>query len=42
MDSDHFNEAQKPYLTELACNLNPFALKKQIDHLQRLILNTLR
>ena len=42
MDSDHFNEAQKTYLTELACNLNPFALKKQIDHLQRLILNTLR
>lgn len=42
MDSPHLNEAQKTHLTELGCNLNPFSLKKQIDHHQRLILNALR
>ena len=40
--SPHVNEAIKLFLTEHACNLNPFALKKQIDHYQRLILNTVR
>jgi len=42
MDSTDVNEAIKTHLTELACNLNPFSLKRQIDHHQRQILNTLR
>ena len=42
MASPHTNEAIKTFLTELVCNLNPFALKKQIDHHQRLILATVR
>jgi len=42
MESEHINEAQKTYLTEIYCNLNPFKLKKQIDYKQRQILNALR
>ena len=42
MDSGLLNEAEKTHLTELACNLNPFSLKNQIDHQQRQVLNTLR
>ncbi len=42
MESEHTNEAQKTYLTELYCNLNPFSLKKNIDQKQRKILNMLR
>jgi hypothetical protein len=42
MQSEHINEAQKTYLTELYCNLNPFKLKKQIDRMQRQILGVLR
>ena len=42
MDSEHLNEALKTHLTEVYCNLNPFNLKKQIDHKQRQILNALR
>ena len=32
------DQAKKTFLTELQCNVNPFALKRQIDHLQRQIL----
>jgi hypothetical protein len=42
MASEHLNEAQKTWLTEMFCNLNPFNLKRQIDHKQRQILNQLR
>ena len=42
MASEHLNEALKTHLTEVHCNLNPFNLKKQIDHKQRQILNALR
>jgi len=42
MESEHLNEAMKTHLTEMYCNLNPFKLKKQIDHKQRQILNALR
>jgi transposase InsO family protein len=38
MESPAVNEAIKTHLTELACNLNPFVLKKQIDARQRRIL----
>ena len=42
MESEHINQAIKTHLTEMQCNLNPFKLKKQIDHKQRQILKTLR
>ena len=42
MDSPHLLEAQKSHLAEVRCNLNPFALKKLIDHHQTVILNSLR
>lgn len=42
MDSSHLLELQKTHLTEVCCNLNPFSLKKLIDHHQSLILNALR
>ena len=38
MASADVNEAVKTHLTEVACNLNPFALKKLIDAQQRRIL----
>jgi hypothetical protein len=38
MASPDVNEALKTHLTELACNLNPFTLKKAIDAQQRRIL----
>jgi hypothetical protein len=42
MDSPHLFEAQKIHLGVLVAKLNPFALKKIIDHHQRIILNALR
>ena len=42
IESPEILEPMKEHLTELFCNLNPFALKKQIDYKQRLILNPLR
>jgi hypothetical protein len=42
MASEHINEAQKTYLTEMYCSLNPFKLKRSIDYKQRQILNALR
>jgi hypothetical protein len=42
MDSPHLLEHQKTHLTEVLCNLNPFSLKKLIDHNQQSILNRLR
>jgi len=42
MESKDITEAQKTYLTEVWINLNPYALKKQIDHLQEKILRSLR
>jgi hypothetical protein len=42
MDSPHLLEPQKTHITEVFCNLNPFSLKKLIDHHQRTILNVLR
>ena len=42
MDSPHLFEPQKTHLTEVFCNLNPFSLKKLIDHHQRTLLNALR
>jgi hypothetical protein len=42
MNSAQINEAQKTYLTERYCNLNPFKLKRQIDHKQTRILRALR
>ncbi len=42
MDSPHINEAQRTYVTELYCNLNPFKLKRYIDRKQKQILNALR
>jgi len=42
MDSPHLFEPQKVHLAVLAANLNPFALKKALDHHQRIILNALR
>ena len=38
MDSPDMNEAVKTNLTEQACNINPFALKKLIDAHQRRLL----
>ena len=40
--SDHVNEAIKTHLTEKMTNINPFALKKFIDHHQHLVLSSLR
>lgn len=42
LDSPHIDQAKKTYLTELICNLSPFQLKRQIDHLQDKILRQLR
>jgi hypothetical protein len=42
MHSTHINEAQKTFLTEMYCNLNPFNLKKQIERKQREIFKALR
>lgn len=42
MDSPHLFEPQKTHLTEVFCNLNPYSLKKLIDHNQQSILNRLR
>jgi hypothetical protein len=42
IDSADIDEAKKTFLTELKCNLNPFNLKRQIDHLQGQILAKLR
>jgi hypothetical protein len=42
LESEHVNEAQKTHLTEIYCNLNPFKLKKLVDHKQRQIFNALR
>jgi hypothetical protein len=42
MDSPHLFEPQKTHLAVLFSNLNPFALKKLIDHNQNAILNALR
>jgi hypothetical protein len=42
MASDQINEAQKTHITELMCNLNPYALRRQIDYHQRQILSALR
>lgn len=38
MASEDLNQALKTHLTEVACNLNPFALKRSIDAQQRRIL----
>jgi hypothetical protein len=35
INSPDVDEAKKTFLTELTCNVNPFAIKRQIDHLQR-------
>jgi hypothetical protein len=40
--SDHLTELHKTHLCELMCNLDPFALKKQIERKRRQILNALR
>jgi hypothetical protein len=42
MASSAVNEGRKTILTEQFCKLNPFALKRQIDSLQRKILATVR
>jgi len=42
IDCQDVDEAKKTHLTELMCNSNPFALKRQIDHLQHQILQKLR
>lgn len=42
IDSTDIVEAGKTHLTELICNINPFSLKRQIDHYQHQILATLR
>jgi len=42
MDSQHLLEPQKSHLAEVRCNLNPFSLKKLIDHHQTFVLNALR
>jgi hypothetical protein len=42
MESDEINEVQKTHITELRCNLNPYALRQQIDYHQKQILDTLR
>lgn len=42
MDSPHLLDLQKIHLAVMAAKLNPFALKKLIDHHQHAILNSLR
>jgi hypothetical protein len=42
MESSDVTEVQKTYLTELYSNLNPFDLKRQIDHYQKEIMQSLR
>jgi len=42
MDSSHLFEPQKLHLGVLSANLNPFDLKKLIDHHQKTVLNALR
>ena len=42
IDCQDTDEAKKTFLTALMCNVNPFHLKRQIDHLQRQILAKLR
>ena len=42
IDSPDVDEAKKTFLTDLRCNVNPFALKRLIDALQRQILSHLR
>jgi len=42
MKSPDINEAQKTYLTEVYCNLNPYALKRQITYHQKQIRSSLR
>ena len=42
IESEEVNEAQKTHLTELRCNLNPYALRRQIDYHQKQILVALR
>jgi len=42
MESPEMNEAQKTYMTELRANLNPYALRRQIDYHQKQIMATLR
>lgn len=42
INSPDIDEAKKTFLTALMCNLNPFHLKRQIDHLQHQILAKLR
>ena len=42
MDSPHLFEPQKIHLAVVLANLDPFALKKLIDHQQRTVLNALR
>jgi hypothetical protein len=42
MASPHVYELQKTHLTEVFCNLNPFSLKKSIDHHQKLVFSALR
>jgi hypothetical protein len=42
IDSPHIDELKKTFLTELKCNVNPFDLKRQIDHFQHQILSKLR
>jgi hypothetical protein len=42
IDSPCLDELKKTFLTELKCNVNPFDLQRQIDHLQGHILSKLR
>lgn len=42
MKSEHVMEAMKTFLTEVSCNLNPFALKRQMDYKQNKILKDVR
>jgi hypothetical protein len=42
IDSPDIDEAKKIFLTTMKCNINPFALKRRIDHLQQQILSKLR
>lgn len=42
IESPDIDEAKKTFLTELKCNVNPFNLKRQINHLQSQILAKLR
>ena len=42
IDSPDIDEAKKTFLTTMKCNINPFALKRQIDNLQSQILSKLQ